>query len=537
MANLLFVEVVVGAGQQLNLPNGPNEPLPPIPVPGNADLFEIEEHHDFWYRYCMPKGDNYDAARIIARRRGAVTAVGPLHRTGSPNWREMNFQPFERNFYRENFRTAWRSADEMEQYRKENRITVKGRGVQMPLLRFHEANFPACVVEALEANEYNTSSPTPVQAQCWPVALKGRNLLAVIGAGVEGKILAYLLPAIVHVLKQPPLRTHQGFLALVLTPTPEKARHIQRLVGKFESHTSVRANCVCSGGSKDQQLRDLRSGFEICIATPGRIHTFLEAGKLDLARCTYFVLDGVDCMVDMGFEQQILSLAKHVRPDRQTLMWMSRKPKELYRLVDALLKDYVEVNVGECRTSSDQGVEQLVCVCAESEKEARLMALLEDILSRHEDAAVRKVIVYAETKKRVDDLVSKLRLRGWPVVGIHGETTERARDWAVAAFSRGETPVLVATDVAGRELPSDCVRYVVNYDYPSSAEAYARRIGHASRLTGDSCTAYTFLEPGARRCAKEMIGMLRGTKRKVDPELYVLAKKAKAIQLTGDQPR
>lgn len=528
---MFFGGNALNAGQQLGPPNGPNEPLPPNPFLNNLDLLDdwlFGQNNTFLYNY-IPKGDNYAMASIIANRRGAITTVRNVRRTGPPNWRETNLQPFERNFYREHFRTAWRTPDEVEQYRKENRITVKGRGVQKPLLRFHEANFPACIVEALEANECSTSSPTPVQAQCWPVALKGRDLLAVIGTGAEGKTLAYILPAIVHVLKQRPVQIHQGFLALVLAPTPEEARHIQRLVGKFESHTSVRANCICSDGSKDQQLRDLRRGFEICIATPGRILTFLQEGKLDLALCTYFVLDEADRMVDVGFEQQILAIARYVRPDRQTLMWMSRKPRELYRLADALLNDYVEVNVGECQTSPDQGVEQLVCVCAESEKEARLVALLEDILSRHEDAVARKVIVFAETRKRVDDLVSKLRLRGWPVVGIHAGTTVGARDWALAAFCRGGTPVLVATDVAARVLHSDRVGYVVNYDCPSSAEAYARRISRASHSTGETCTAYTFLEPGDRRCAKEMIGILRAAKRKVDPELYVIAKRAKQL--------
>nr|XP_050041614.1 probable ATP-dependent RNA helicase DDX5 [Dermacentor andersoni] len=529
MANLLFFDVVLDVGQQQNLPNGPNEPLPPIPVPNNAGIFDFGNHDAFVYKYYMPKGDNADASWVIASGRGAVTSVGNVVQTGPPNWRETELEPFQKNFYREHFRSCIRTDEHANQYCKKHHITVRGRGMHKPVLRVFEANFPACVVEALEATEYDTSSPTPVEAHCWPVALKGRDLLSVLGAGAEGKTMAYLLPAIVHVIHQAPLQPNQGFMALVLAPTPEEARKIERTVGKFEKHTGVRTTCLVSGGSKDQQLRDLRRGFEICVATPGRIHTFLEEGKLDLARCTYFVLDGVDCMVDMGFEQQILAIAKHIRPDRQTLMWMSRKPRELYRLVDALLKDYVEVNVGESRTSPDRGVEQLVCICAESEKEARLVALLEDILSRPEDMALRKVMVFAETKKRVDDLVSKLRLRGWPVVGIHGGTTERARDWAVAAFSRGETPVLVATDVAGRELPSDRVRYVVNYDYPSSAEAYARRIGHASRLTGESCTAYTFLEPGARRCAKKMIGILRGAKRKIDPELYAIAKRAKQL--------
>ncbi|KAH7979355.1 hypothetical protein HPB49_009131 [Dermacentor silvarum] len=155
-------------------------------------------------------------------------------------------------------------------------------------------------------------------------------------------------------MHQPPLQPQQGFLALGLAPTPEKARKIQRDLGEFESRTNVRTTCFCSGNPTDRPLRDLRRGFEICIATPGRIYAFLEEGQLDIGWCKYFVLDEADRMVDMGFEQQVLAISKYIRPDRQTLIWISRRPRELYRLADALLKNYIEVNVSKCRKSPDQ---------------------------------------------------------------------------------------------------------------------------------------------------------------------------------------
>ncbi|KAL1441625.1 hypothetical protein MTO96_008584 [Rhipicephalus appendiculatus] len=334
------------------------------------------------------------------------------------------------------------------------------------------------------------SIPHPSKHSAGPVALKGRDLLAVLGRGAEGKTLAYILPAIVHVLHQLPIKPHQGFLALVLAPTPEDARRIQRTVGDLETHTRVRATCVCTGVPKDQQLKDLSSGFEICVATPGRLHTFLKEDKLDIGRCTYLVLDEVDRMVDMGFEQQLIAIAKYVRPDRQTLMWMSRRPRALYRLVDALLKDYVEVHF-------------------------------------------EKVIVFAETKKRVDDLVSNLRRRGWSVVGLHGGTAELARDWALAAFREGKTPILVATDVAARQLTSDGVRHVVNYDYPSSAGVYSQRISHVSLSTSEPAVTHSILEPDDSRSAQEMIGILRAAKKRVHPELFEIAKKTKRRKCNG----
>ncbi|KAL1441629.1 hypothetical protein MTO96_008588 [Rhipicephalus appendiculatus] len=485
--------------------NGPNEPLPPDPPldPGVIGIFD-----DF---------DDSDSDESVV----------DVHQPGPPNWRETYLEPFKRNFYREHFRTAWRSTEEVAKYRERNRIViVKGRGAQKPLINLYEANFPACLVEALEANNC-ASSPTPIQAECWPIALKGRDLLAVLGTGTKGKTMAYILPAIVNAMHQPPVKPPQGFLALVLAPTPEDARKIQQMVGELEIHTGVRAACVCSGDSKDRQLKALSRGFEICVATPGRLHTFLKEGILNIGCCTYLVLDGADRMVDMGFEQQIIAIAMYVRPDRQTLMYMSRRPRELYRLVDTLLKDYVEVHVGEFQSLTYRSIEHVFYVHAESEKEARLFELLEDILSGQEEAAVRKVIVFADTKKRVDDLVYNFRRCGWPIVGIHGGTTERARDVALSAFRRGKTPILVATNVATRQLPSDGVRYVVNYDCPSSAEEYSQRISHASHSTGELGVAYTFLQPNDSRCAQELIGIFRAEKKKVQPELFEIAKKTK----------
>ncbi|KAL3225145.1 hypothetical protein MRX96_049352, partial [Rhipicephalus microplus] len=509
------------------LPNGPNEPLPPAP-PLNNGLFGdvIGDEHELWKDYFLSRGDGHDVPYVLLRKTPA--SVGNTRQLGSPNWRETDLEPFEKNLYREHFRTAWRSPVEVREYREKNGITiVSGRGVPKPLLYTYEANFPASLVEALEAN-HSATSPTTAQAQCWPIALKGRDLLAVLGVGAEGKTLAYILPAITHVLHQPRKKHHPGFRALVLAPTPEEAREIQRAVSKLETYTGVRATCVCSGEPKDRQLRNLRRGFEICVATPGRLHTLLKEDMLDTSRCTYLVLDDADRMVDMGFELQLMSIARYVRPDRQTMMWMSGRPTRLYRLVDALLRDYVEIHIGMCQASPDQSVQHVVHVTAECDKEASLLALIEDILGGQKDAVGAKVIVFAETKKRVDGLVSNLRLRDWPVVGVHGGTSDRVRDWALAAFRLGKTPILVATDVATKQLLSDDVRFVVNYDNPSSAEAYSMRISHASHSRGrDSSVAYTFLHPDDSRGARQMIAILRAAKTKVPEELYAIGKATK----------
>ncbi|KAH8024397.1 hypothetical protein HPB51_022881 [Rhipicephalus microplus] len=201
-------------------------------------------------------------------------------------------------------------------------------------------------------------------------------------------------------------------------------------------------------------------------------------------------------MVYMRFEQQVISIARYVRPNRQTMMWISRRPRNLYRLVDALLKLYVEIRIEMYPASPYQSVEHEVLVTAEAEKKPEIVALLEHILDAQVGAAAGKIIVFAETKKRVDDLLSNMRIRDWPVIGVHGGTSDSVWNWALAAFRRGKTPILVTTDVATRQLPSGDVRFMVNYDYPSSAEAYSRRISRASHSTVlEAGVAYTFIEP------------------------------------------
>lgn len=354
--------------------NGPYEPLPPNP-PVNADplgefIDSMSENSKMWY---LSKGDSYLVQHCIGRLR--TPSVGNVHGPGLLTCGDTHLPPVQRNTYHEHFRTVRRSADEVQEYRKKNGITiVNGRRVPKPLLHTYEVNFPACLAVALEANIY-PSSPTPTQAQCWPIALEGRDLLGVLESGAKGKTLAYILPTIVHVLQQPHQEHRHGFMALVLTPTTEDAREIQRVVSEFETYTRVRAKCVCSGDPKDRQLSDLTCGFDICVTTPGRLHTLIKEDKLDIGRCRYLVLEEADRMVDMGFELQPMRIAGSTRPDRQSILWMSRRPRHLYRLFDALLKNYVEIHIGMCPASPDQSVQPVVLVTAEAEKEAKLGGL------------------------------------------------------------------------------------------------------------------------------------------------------------------
>lgn len=210
--------------------------------------------------------------------------------------------------------------------------------------------------------------PTAIQAQGWPIALSGMDMVGIAQTG-SGKTLAYMLPAIVHINNQPPIGRGEGPIALILAPTRELAQQIQQVAIDFGRSSYVRNTCIFGGAPKGPQARDLERGVEICIATPGRLIDFLQKGTTNLERCTYLVLDEADRMLDMGFEPQIRKIIEQIRPDRQTLMWSATWPKEVKKLAMDFLKDYVQVNIGSLQLSANHNILQIVDVCQEHEKE------------------------------------------------------------------------------------------------------------------------------------------------------------------------
>lgn len=437
-----------------------------------------------------------------------------------PDWDRIQLQPFQKNFYHEHLNTANRAPMEVDAYRQANEITVKGRDVPKPILHFEEGNFPDYILKAIQAQNYTT--PTCIQAQGWPIALSGKDFVGIAQTG-SGKTLGYILPAIVHINHQPYLQRGDGPIALVLAPTRELAQQIQQVASDFGKYSRVRSTCVFGGAPKGPQLRDLERGSEICIATPGRLIDFLEAGKVNLRRCTYLVLDEADRMLDMGFEPQIRKIVEQIRPDCQTLMWSATWPKEVRSLAEDFLKDYVQINIGALQLCANHRILQIIDVCQETEKEDKLMKLHQEILNEKEN----KTIVFAETKRKVDDLTRKMRRYGWPAICIHGDKTQQERDWVLNEFRSGRAPILVATDVAARGLDVDDVRFVINFDYPNCSEDYIHRIGRTAR-SNKTGTAYTFFTPNNSRQAKELISVLQEANQVVNPKLYEIANNSRS---------
>ena len=278
-----------------------------------------------------------------------------------------NLAPFKKDFYKEHPIVANRSPYEVQRYRDEHEITVRGDAPN-PIQDFDEAYFPDYCMKEIRRQGYKT--PTPIQAQGWPIAMSGHNFVGIAKTG-SGKTLGYILPAIVHINNQQPLQRGDGPIALVLAPTRELAQQIQQVATEFGSSSYVRNTCVFGGAPKGGQMRDLQRGCEIVIATPGRLIDFLAAGATNLKRCTYLVLDEADRMLDMGFEPQIRKIISQIRPDRQTLMWSATWPKEVKQLAEDFLGDYIQINIGSLELSANHNIRQVVDVCDENDKEEK----------------------------------------------------------------------------------------------------------------------------------------------------------------------
>ncbi|XP_046746942.1 ATP-dependent RNA helicase p62-like isoform X2 [Diprion similis] len=434
-----------------------------------------------------------------------------------PNWDYEDLKPFKKDFYVPHSNVSSRPPHEVEIYRGDKQILLKGDSVPNPIQYFEEGNFPDYVIQKIKKQGF--AEPTPIQAQGWPIAMSGQNMVGVAQTG-SGKTLGYILPAIVHINNQQPLNRGDGPIALILAPTRELAQQIQTVAAEYGSLSSVRSTCIFGGAPRGGQVRDLEGGVEICIATPGRLIDFLEQGITNLQRCTYLVLDEADRMLDMGFEPQIRKIIEQIRPDRQVLMWSATWPKEVRNLAEEYLTNYTQLNIGSLTLCANHNILQIIDVCQEHEKGTKLESLLQEIGSVNEDGG--KTIIFVATKKKAESITRRIRQYGWPAVCMHGDKSQNERDNILREFRNKKGSILVATDVAARGLDVDDVRYVINFDYPSSSQDYIHRIGRTGR-SQNTGTSYAFFTPQDARQAKDLINVLQEANQVINPKLSEMA--------------
>ena len=305
---------------------------------------------------------------------------------------------------------------------------------------------------------------------------------------------------------------------MILAPTRELAVQIKEECDKFGGSSDIKNTVVYGGVPKSRQVRDLRSGVEIVIATPGRLIDHLEQGNTNLKRVTYLVLDEADRMLDMGFEPQLRKICSQIRPDRQVLMWSATWPKEVQNLASDYLREYYQVTVGSLDLAGNKDVTQMVEVTTDQDKYRNLLRYLRENLTSKD-----RVLVFVETKKGCDMLTRSLRMDGFQARAMHGDKSQEERDWVLKEFKSRQSTLLVATDVAARGLDVDDIRMVVNFDFPNDMETYIHRIGRTGRAGKKGTAVSFFVAQKNARLAKDLIEILQRTTQNIPSELQALS--------------
>ena len=354
---------------------------------------------------------------------------------------------------------------------------------------FADLGLTAPMLKALSDSGYQR--PTPIQAQAVPLALKGRDIIGLAMTGT-GKTAAFVIPIIERLLGGPK-RTR----ALILTPTRELCVQVEESFRKYGKHSGLGVIPVYGGVGYDPQVKALRAGVDVVVATPGRLLDHLEKQNVVLDEIEVLVLDEADRMLDMGFAPQINRIVAQLHSYRQTLLFSATMPPEVEALARKYLRKPVVVQVGR-RSGAATTVQHFVYPCPKDKKTSLLVELLKK-------ESLGSVLVFTRTKHGADRVVKAIEKAGIEAGAMHADKTQGQRTKALEDFKNGKLRVLVATDIAQRGLDISGISHVINFDVPQQAEDYVHRIGRTGRAasTGD---AYTFM------CADE-IAMVKSIER------------------------
>lgn len=325
------------------------------------------------------------------------------------------------------------------------------------------------------------TSPTPVQAAAIPIALEGRDVMAIAQTGT-GKTLGFGLPALARLAAAGKGRNRM----LVLAPTRELAQQVEAVLEPHARALKLFTVCVYGGAGIERQAQQLRRGCDIVVATPGRLLDHMDRGNVNFRDLSILVLDEADRMLDMGFMPDIKRIVRDMPAERQTLMFSATLPKEIAALAKDLQHDPEQIVIGAVSTPAERVRQGVFTVHSDGK-----LDLLSQILRKPE---VESVLVFIRTKHRTDRVAKSLHRDGFKALAIHGGRSQRQRDQAIEAFRQGKATVLVATDVAARGLDVQGITHVVNYDIPATSDDYIHRIGRTARASaaGD---AITFVSP------------------------------------------
>ncbi len=345
------------------------------------------------------------------------------------------------------------------------------------------------IVKAVTALGYEEA--TPIQRAAIPVLLTGQDIIGQAGTGT-GKTAAFALPMLHRLLETPGEK--KGLpRALILVPTRELAMQVAEAVHKYAKKTTLTVVPLYGGAPMDQQIRALRRGVQIVVATPGRALDHLRRTTLDLSALEILVLDEADEMLDMGFADDLEAILTATPDTRQTALFAATMAPRIASIAERHLNDPERITVkAEKRAAGKMPqIRQAAYIVARGQKGFALGRILE-----FEDPA--SAIVFCRTRLEVDELTDTLKSHGYGAQALHGGLDQRQRDRVMQLFRSEKADVLVATDVAARGLDIDHVSHVINYDIPTAPEVYVHRIGRTGRI-GREGVAITLVDPREQR--------------------------------------
>jgi ATP-dependent RNA helicase RhlE len=349
-------------------------------------------------------------------------------------------------------------------------------------MKFEELNLSDNILDALYDMHFEDC--TPIQEKCIPPILEGRDVLGVAQTGT-GKTAAYLLPILSRL-------DDGGFPkdavnCIVMSPTRELAQQIDQAMQGFAYYLPDVSSVAVYGGNDgnryDQEMKSMRLGADVIIATPGRLISHISMGNIDLSKVSFFVLDEADRMLDMGFSEDIMKIASGLPKNCQTIMFSATMPKDIEQLAQNLLKNPVEVKLAVSKPA--EKIQQSAYICYETQK----LKIIEDIFKAGD---LKRVIIFSGSKmkvKQINQALQKLKINSG---AMHSDLEQAERDDIMFKFKSGQIDVLVATDIVARGIDIDDIAMVINYDVPHDAEDYVHRIGRTARADRDGI-AITFV--------------------------------------------
>lgn len=348
-------------------------------------------------------------------------------------------------------------------------------------MKFSELELNANVLDALDAMRFDEC--TPIQEQAIPIILEGKDLIAVAQTGT-GKTAAFLLP-ILNKLSEGKC-PEDAINCVIMSPTRELAQQIDQQMEGFSYFMPASSVAVYGGNDGslfEQQKKGLTLGADVVIATPGRLLAHLSLGYVDLSKVSYFILDEADRMLDMGFYEDIMQIAKYLPKERQTIMFSATMPAKIQQLANTILNNPSEIKLAVSRPADK--IIQAAYVCYENQK----LGIIHNLFI---DEVPERVIIFASSKIKVKEVAKALKSMDLNVGEMHSDLEQVQREAVMHEFKAGRINILVATDIVARGIDIDDIRLVINFDVPHDSEDYVHRIGRTARANNDG-VALTFI--------------------------------------------